>query len=107
MTSEQGVGSGGFDPLQRREGIHVGQQVFVLTVRTAMDEQQPIAPQRHRQVGKKILVLLAQLIGRPLMGQMASPFRQLGGVAAVAGVEAFDDVLIPAALAGGDGALTY
>ena len=41
------------------------------------------------------------------MGVMAPPLGQLGGIAALTGVEAIDDVLIPAALAGGDGALPH
>jgi hypothetical protein len=41
------------------------------------------------------------------MGVMAPPLGQLGGVAAFTGVEAIDDVFIPAALAGGDSALAY
>ena len=38
---------------------------------------------------------------------VASPFRQLRGVAAFAGIKAIDDVFIPAALAGGDGAFPH
>ena len=38
---------------------------------------------------------------------MAPPFRQLGGIAALAGIQAIDDVLIPAALAGRDLALPH
>ena len=41
------------------------------------------------------------------MGLMAPPFGQLGGIAAFTGVEAINDVFIPAALAGGDGALLH
>ena len=36
------------------------------------------------------------------MGAVASALSELGGVTAFAGIEPIDDVLIPAALAGGD-----
>ena len=39
------------------------------------------------------------------MGTVATALSELGGIAALAGIEPIDDVLIPAALAGGDLAL--
>ena len=41
------------------------------------------------------------------MRVMAPPLGQLGGLAAFTGVEAIDNVFIPAALAGGDSALAH
>ena len=107
MPAEQGVGSRRFHPLQCCEGIHVRQQILVLTVGAAVNEQQSVAPQCHGQAGQERLVVIRHPFSSPVMRPMTASFSQLGRVAAFAGIEAIDDVFIPAALTGGYGTVTH
>ena len=107
MTAEQGFRSSCFHSLKGRKCIHVRQQVFVLTVRTAMNKQQLVSAQCHGKLRQKGFVLIRQCCGRPVVSTMASPFRQLGGITAFTGVQSVNDVFIPAPLAGKNFALTH
>ena len=107
MAAEHGFRPGCLHPFQGGKGIHVWQQIFVLTVGAAMHKQQFVAPQCHRQFGQKRLVLLGEGVGGPMVSAMATSFRQLRGITALAGIQAINDVFIPAALTGGNAPLTH
>ena len=102
MAAKQGVGAGALNALEGGKRIHVRQEILVLAVGAAMDKQQPLAPHGHGQGRQKGFVLLTQLRVSPLVGAVATALSELGGIAALAGIEPIDDVFIPAALAGGD-----
>ena len=79
----------------------------MLTIGTAVHKQQIVASQRHWKLGQEALVLLRQCCGCPMVGSMPPTFGQLRWITAFTGIQSIDDVFIPAALTGGNVALSY
>ncbi|CAI8437196.1 MAG: Uncharacterised protein [Cyanobium sp. ARS6] len=107
VPAEQGVRSCGFNTFKCCKGVHVWKQVFVLTVGAAVHKQQPVSAEGHGQTRQESLVGICDALSSPVVSTVTTTLGQLRWVTAFAGVESVDDVFIPAALTGGNGAFTH